>query len=93
MRKVMGWHVEHIVQEYMNYANEKVRDTDISYIRGFDIATLAPLVGTLRFEHGARATDSRVSLNVLKTARMGQFTVFTALVLLIWLLTVFCLRT
>lgn len=37
----MGWRHESIVEEYTKYAHPKTRESDISYIQGFEVKGLS----------------------------------------------------
>ncbi|KAK3937344.1 tyrosine phosphatase family-domain-containing protein [Diplogelasinospora grovesii] len=43
VRKVSGWDVSSIVDEYKSYAQPKIRECDIKYITGFQLSSLSNL--------------------------------------------------
>lgn len=93
MRKLTGWNVDSVVQEYCSYADNKIRDNDIQYIRNFDIAILAALQIVTRFDSGSRASDGRVASQIPGLPKMAKMLITTALVLLLWVFTAFGFRT
>ncbi len=73
MRRVSGWDLGRILDEYKAYAAPKVRECDVNYITNFSTMALANLVPNT-------AAEFRCN-NFLRV------TVFTLVVLLIWILT------
>ncbi|KAK1778114.1 tyrosine phosphatase family-domain-containing protein [Copromyces sp. CBS 386.78] len=43
VRKTLGWDVNNILDEYRSYAEPKVRETDLNYIQGFEMAQISNL--------------------------------------------------
>ncbi|KAK3344870.1 tyrosine phosphatase family-domain-containing protein [Neurospora tetraspora] len=43
VRKTLGWDVNNILEEYRSYAEPKVRETDVNYIQGFEMAQISNL--------------------------------------------------
>ncbi|CCC10869.1 hypothetical protein SMACR_12110 [Sordaria macrospora] len=43
VRKTLGWDVNNILDEYRSYAEPKVRETDVNYIQGFEMAQISNL--------------------------------------------------
>lgn len=43
VRKVSGWDLGSIVDEYKSYAEPKVRECDVKYITGFELADVTNL--------------------------------------------------
>ena len=72
VRKVSGWHLGRILQEYENYASPKIRDCDIRYITGFEISHIS----NISKDNGWQFRPC----NFLRTA------IFAFFVLIIWLL-------
>ncbi|KAK5656241.1 hypothetical protein OQA88_5003 [Cercophora sp. LCS_1] len=71
VRKVSGWDLRNILDEYCNYAEPKVRECDIKYISGFELSDISNL-----FRDGGWHFRTR---NFVRT------TLFTLFVLFIWL--------
>ncbi|KAK3486380.1 tyrosine phosphatase family-domain-containing protein [Neurospora crassa] len=43
VRRTLGWDVSNILEEYRSYAEPKVRETDVNYIQGFEMAQISNL--------------------------------------------------
>lgn len=41
LRKYHGWDTRSVLAEYQSYAQPKVRETDMNYLNGFELATLS----------------------------------------------------
>ena len=80
VRKVAGWELPLILEEYKSYAEPKVRDCDINYITQFQLANVANL--------GIVKARTRLGVSAfIKTA------LFTSFVLFIWIFSVMGLET
>ncbi|KAF9871216.1 tyrosine phosphatase [Colletotrichum karsti] len=73
VRKVTGWELNNIVDEYRAYAEPKVRDNDVKYITDFDLSDLSNL-----FVH-----EANMRFRVRHFVRVTLFSVF---VVFVWLL-------
>ncbi|WQF82258.1 Putative Dual specificity protein phosphatase [Colletotrichum destructivum] len=73
VRKVTGWELNTIVDEYRAYAEPKVRDCDIKYLTDFDLSDLSNL-----FVH-----DANMRFRVRHFVRVTLFSVF---VIFVWML-------
>lgn len=71
VRKVSGWDLNNILDEYRSYAEPKVRECDIKYITGFQLIEISNLFRNPGWQHRTR--------NFLKA------TLFAFVVLAIWL--------
>lgn len=72
IRKLSGWDLGKIIDEYKTYAEPKIRDCDIQYITGFDLSTVS----------GGLSKDNGWSFRARNSIRV---TLFTLLVLLVWI--------
>ncbi|KAK3344250.1 tyrosine phosphatase family-domain-containing protein [Lasiosphaeria hispida] len=72
VRKVSGWNLRNIIDEYKNYAGPKIRDCDVKYIAGFELADISNLFRDVSWQ--------------FRTRNFLRVTIFTIFVLLIWLL-------
>ncbi|KAH8883435.1 protein-tyrosine phosphatase, partial [Thozetella sp. PMI_491] len=72
VRKVTGWKLPRIVDEYREFAGAKARDCDVKYITLFDLSSLSNLFA----ERSAMQVRTRIFIRI---------TVFTFFVLVIWL--------
>jgi tyrosine-protein phosphatase SIW14 len=88
LRLLSGWKIESVIEEYCSYADDKVRDCDIKYIRNFDISTMATLSNALH-DSGVRAVDRRLFPSGPNPAKMRKFQFLVALILLLWTITLF----
>jgi len=73
VRKVTGWELSPIVDEYRSYAEPKIRDCDIKYLTDFDLSDLSNL-----FVH-----DAKMRFRIRHFVRVTLFSVF---VIFVWLL-------
>uniref|UniRef100_L2FH17 diphosphoinositol-polyphosphate diphosphatase n=1 Tax=Colletotrichum fructicola (strain Nara gc5) TaxID=1213859 RepID=L2FH17_COLFN len=73
VRKVTGWELTNIVDEYRTYAEPKVRENDIKYLTDFDLSDLSNL-----FVH-----EANMRFRIRHFARVTLFSVF---VVFVWLL-------
>lgn len=77
VRKVSGWELPSILDEYRWYAEPKVRDCDIRYISAFELSSLA-VPAPVR-EPGGRAWS------LLRLRHFFRLTFFSLFVVLLWL--------
>ena len=70
-RKLSGWELESVLDEYRSYAVPKVRECDLDYITAFQTATVTHNAVPARFSHMQVRTFFRTLL-------------FSALVMAIW---------
>lgn len=80
VRKVSGWDLNRILEEYREFAEPKVRDCDIDYIREFKLAQISNLSKSAVWNFRTRGSFLRATL-FLRT------TIFTLVVLMMWVLT------
>jgi tyrosine-protein phosphatase SIW14 len=73
VRKLSGWELPNIIDEYKAYAGTKVRDCDIKYITGFNLSQVSNVL----------VRESNFRYRVKNFFRMSLFAFF---VLFIWLL-------
>ncbi|KAK4451820.1 tyrosine phosphatase family-domain-containing protein [Podospora aff. communis PSN243] len=71
VRKVSGWDLGPILKEYRSFAEPKVRDCDINYITGFELAEISNLFKNSGWQ--------------FRTRNFIRATVFALFVLVIWL--------
>ncbi|KAK0652107.1 tyrosine phosphatase family-domain-containing protein [Cercophora newfieldiana] len=71
VRKVSGWEIGNILQEYRTFAEPKVRDCDINYITGFELAEISNLFKNAGWQ--------------FRTRNFIRATIFALFVLIIWL--------
>ena len=72
VRKVSGWELSTIIDEYKSYAEPKVRDCDVDYITVFELASISNLwVREANFN--------------MRSRNFFRVTLFTLVVLAIWL--------
>lgn len=81
MRHVAGWNVDSILEEYQGYAEPKIRDCDVKYISRYEASSLEGLF-LKRSQSFRRAQDD-------PNERMAKFLMFAALILSIWITTIF----
>ncbi|KAK0704882.1 tyrosine phosphatase family-domain-containing protein [Lasiosphaeris hirsuta] len=70
VRKVSGWNLGSILEEYRNYAGPKIRDCDVKYITGFELADISNLFRDASWQ--------------FRTRTFFRVTIFTLFVLFIW---------
>lgn len=73
VRKLMGWDLAMILDDYKSYAEPKVRECDIEYITTFDLSTISNL-------------SVKESSWQLRAWIFFRTSIFTTFVLLLWLL-------
>lgn len=78
LRHVTGWNLESALEEYRGYAEPKVRDCDVEYIKEYQASTLRGLFA----DNTHRSDDT-----VLQGPRMAQMVMFTVMVIMILLAT------
>lgn len=71
VRKVSGWDLGHVLQEYKDFAEPKIRECDIKYITSFELAEISNL-----FKDGGWQ---------FRTRNFIRATMFAVIVLFIWL--------
>lgn len=74
MRHVTGWNVESVLEEYRGYAEPKVRDCDVKYIKEYQVSNLQGLLA-----NGIHESHD----TVLAGPRMARMVMFTAVVMII----------
>lgn len=70
VRKISGWDLGNVLNEYKNYAEPKVRDCDVKYITGFESTDISNLF---------RETTWR-----FRSRSFFRATVFAAIILVVW---------
>lgn len=82
IRKVMGWRIDDIIEEYTTYAYLKIRESDIKYIHVFDVQSLSPV-----FREPARDITSEMTYSgAVSRARMVRMVAMAFLILFLWAL-------
>jgi tyrosine-protein phosphatase SIW14 len=79
LRHVTGWNVDAIIEEYSGFAEPKIRDCDLKYIREYQVSSLQGLFTTKKLPKPPARNR----------AKMAQLLVYTALVLSIWFITAY----
>lgn len=74
VRKVSGWKLDAILDEYRTFATPKVRECDVNYITSFELSQLSNLF--------VQEANSR-----LRVRAFSRKAFFTCAVLFIWALT------
>jgi tyrosine-protein phosphatase SIW14 len=87
IRKVMGWHMDTIIEEYTTYAYPKTRESDMKYIHGFDVQSLSQAFPELAHDITSKITYS----GAVSRARMVKIAM-AILMLLLWAFTTVQLR-
>lgn len=78
IRKLSGWTLDTVVDEYKTYAQPKIRECDVEYITGFEPGSLT--ISSLRSFHGESSRFTPVQVrSFMRTV------LFTACVAAIWL--------
>lgn len=85
IRKLMGWTVPDILEEYYGYAADKPREQDIKYITDFEISSLDRLESGLG--QNFTAVTGGATSPALKSKRMFILILITMIVLLVWFTT------
>jgi tyrosine-protein phosphatase SIW14 len=76
----MGWRLDTIIEEYTAYAIPKTRDSDIKYIRGFEVQTLSQV-----FREPVRDVTSKITFpSAVSRARMVKMVAMAILMLSLW---------
>jgi tyrosine-protein phosphatase SIW14 len=83
LRKVMGWGVQSIVEEYNVYAHPKAREVDIAYIQSLDSEELPTFTGLPRPDGLLKASWARAVSRV----KMGRMLVAATILILLWAMT------
>jgi tyrosine-protein phosphatase SIW14 len=76
VRKITGWDVARVVAEYNTYAEPKARECDVTYLQGFEVASLV-LSNTMSREVYSRRDR-------LQSRTFFRAVVFSTCVLLLW---------
>ncbi|KAK3386903.1 tyrosine phosphatase family-domain-containing protein [Podospora didyma] len=77
VRKVSGWDVSTIIDEYKEYAAPKIRECDVNYITNFELADISNLF--------VRESIASITLPLRPTRSFLRVTLFSVFVLVIWL--------
>lgn len=72
VRKLSGWDLGNIISEYKTYADPKVRECDINYITGFELANISNLFRAVNWP--------------FRTTRFLRAATFVTVMLVIWIL-------
>ena len=76
----MGWDVETTIEEYIAYAYPKTRESDIKYIRGFEVESLSQV-----FREPARDVGLKMTFpSAASGARMVKMVAMAILILTLW---------
>jgi tyrosine-protein phosphatase SIW14 len=76
----MGWRLDTIIEEYNAYAIPKTRESDIKYIRGFELQTLSQAFG-----EPVRDVISKITFpSAMSRARMVKTVAMAILLLSLW---------
>ncbi|KAK4157676.1 putative tyrosine-protein phosphatase [Chaetomidium leptoderma] len=70
VRKLSGWNLNNVIDEYKTYAEPKARECDINYISGFELANISNLF---------RETNAP-----FRTTSFLRATVFSLVMLIVW---------
>lgn len=76
IRKLSGWQLRHIVNEYKTYAEPKIRECDVDYISSFQCAPLQNLYDLYYEPTRFNAVQRRVFVRIL---------LFSTFVMVLWL--------
>jgi tyrosine-protein phosphatase SIW14 len=77
----MGWRLDTIIEEYTAYATPKSRESDIKYIRGFEVQSLSQL-----FRDPGRGVTSIITVpSQLSRARVVKMVAIALLMLCLYL--------
>jgi len=85
IRKVMGWNVDAILDEYNTYASPKPRETDVNYIQNFQVDSLGDMITNYRI-------DAETKCPVPGCTRLAKIAILTGFVLGLWAITLMDLR-
>ena len=72
VRKIEGWGVKQAIDEYVSYAEPKIRDCDIDYIRDFQPSEM-------------RAPEASRRFTPMQLRSFARTVVFSTMVMLLWL--------
>jgi hypothetical protein len=88
IRKVMGWRIDTIMEEYTTYAYPKTRGSDMKYIHGFDVQSLSRV-----FQEPAHDITFKITYSsAVPRARMMKMIATAILMVLLWAFTTVQLR-
>lgn len=79
VRKLSGWHLDRVVDEYKTYATPKVRECDVDYITSFQSSSLE-MSSSIRPAHAESTRFGPVQVRSFMRTLL-----FTAIVATIWL--------
>ncbi len=85
MRKIMGWSVDSIIDEYTDFARPKTREVDLDYIHSIQLENFEDVINKSGFEAISRYTMFRWS-------RMTKISILTGVILGLWAITLMDLR-
>lgn len=74
VRKLSGWNLERVLDEYREFAAPKIRECDVEYISDFQVATLQQRLG-----------EGHLALSPVQVKAFCRSLLFTAFVLILWL--------
>jgi tyrosine-protein phosphatase SIW14 len=77
VRHCAGWKIDAIVEEYQGFAEPKIRDCDVKYIKNYQVADLDGLFKEQRRRHDPVLTSYKMLRYMLGTAMMLIFWIFT----------------
>lgn len=77
MRKVSGWNLQRVLDEYELYAAPKLRECDVEYISAFQTASLQGFGGT---ELSSRFSSRVQARTFLRTLAFSTFVMFLWLI-------------
>ncbi|KAM0263793.1 hypothetical protein ACHAQJ_001111 [Trichoderma viride] len=80
VRKLSGWNLDRVVDEYKTYAAPKIRECDVDYITAFESSSLEMEITSLRPFHTENPRFSPVQVRSFMRTLL-----FTAIVATIWL--------
>ena len=80
LRKVMGWNVQSIIDEYNFYAYPKAREVDITYIQSLDLKNLPTSSTPKRSEGLLRASWTWAICRV----KMKRMLIAATILILFW---------
>lgn len=81
MRKLAGWQLRRVLDEYKNYAAPKVRDCDVEYIHGFECSPLQKLWNG----HGHGHTRTAARFTPVQVRTFFRALLFSSFVMVLWL--------
>jgi hypothetical protein len=88
LRKIYGWHVESIVDEYNAYAQPKARPSDVNFIQGLNHSALV----TLHHQLGPNSRSKIALFNNASHMKMTRILLVAIVVMTLWSFTAIQLR-